>query len=500
MRNLLLTLSFFCFVSGLFAQRIVKDHYTISGGLLGAMNIDEFRMDGDNLTEIDYQSKAGWSAGAWVNLPLGKVLSIDLQPMYNLYVYRSNVTTNILESGTIGYFSIPLLFKIHLGSKFALTVGPQFDFTSSVDDQSGNATSATTDDFASASTAVSAGFEIMPHDRITIFGRYVYGLTDMDGRTLTPDDGAEYFNQNVQIGAKLKLFGKHIDADSDGDGISDPTDACPNVFGLANYGGCPIPDTDGDGFNDEMDKCVTIPGLERYAGCPIPDTDKDGVNDEVDKCPAVAGLAKYAGCPIPDTDKDGINDEADKCPAVAGLAKYGGCPIPDTDGDGINDEVDKCPNQAGLAALGGCPDRDSDGVIDGEDRCPDVKGTADNGGCPKIENAKFNTQFIQFVSGNATLTAKSKDMIKEGAKLLNSEEFKRLKVEVRGHTDNTGKEQANMVLSQNRANAVMSELVKNGVASSRITAVGFGQTIPIADNKTAEGRAKNRRVAFDIRQ
>ncbi len=500
MRNFLLTLTFFCFVSGLFAQKIVKDHYTISGGLLGAMNIDKFRMDGANLSEIEYQAKAGWSAGAWVNLPLGKVFSVDVQPMYNLYVYRSNVTTNILESGTIGYFSIPVLLKIHMGSKFAFTVGPQFDFTSSVDDQSGNAASATTDDFASASTAISAGLEIMPHDRITIFGRYVHGLTDMDERTLTPDDGAEYYNQNVQVGVKLKLFGKHVDADSDGDGISDPTDACPTVFGLERYAGCPIPDTDGDGFNDEVDKCVTVPGLERYAGCPIPDTDKDGVNDEADKCPAVAGLAKYAGCPIPDTDKDGINDEADKCPAVAGIAKYGGCPIPDTDGDGINDEVDKCPSQAGLAQFGGCPDRDSDGIVDGEDHCPDVKGPADNFGCPKIENAKFNTQKIQFVTGSATLTAASKTMIKEGARLLNSDDFKNLKVEVRGHTDDVGKDASNMVLSQNRANAVMAELVKNGVASDRITAVGFGETMPIADNKTAEGRAQNRRVAFDVRQ
>ena len=500
MRNVLLALTFFFFVSGAFAQEIVKDHYTISGGLLGAMNIDKFRMDGANLSEIEYENKAGWSAGAWVNLPLGKVFSIDAQPMYNLYVYRSNVTTNILEKGTIGYFSIPVLLKIHLGSKFALTVGPQFDFTASVDDQSANNPGAVTDDFASASTAISAGFELMPHDRITIFGRYVHGLTDMDDRGLVPDDGAEYYNQNFQVGAKLKLFGKHIDADSDGDGISDPTDACPTVFGLANYGGCPIPDTDNDGINDEMDKCVTVAGLERYQGCPIPDTDNDGINDEVDKCPAVAGLAKYAGCPIPDTDKDGINDEVDKCPAVAGLAKYAGCPIPDTDKDGVNDEMDKCPNQFGLAKFNGCPDRDNDGITDGEDHCPDVPGTMDNNGCPKIENAKFNTQRIQFVTGSSTLTAASKTMIKEGAKLLNSDDFKSLKVEVRGHTDNVGKPASNQLLSEKRAKAVMTELVKNGVSADRITAVGYGDTMPIADNATKEGRAQNRRVAFDVRQ
>ena len=307
-------------------------------------------------------------------------------------------------------------------------------------------------------------------------------------------------SDNSQVGVKLRLFGKFIPADTDADGIPDKSDNCPAEAGFERYAGCPIPDTDHDGFNDEVDKCVTVAGLAKYEGCPIPDTDNDGINDEVDKCVKVAGLAKYNGCPIPDTDGDGINDEVDKCPNQAGIAKYNGCA--DTDGDGITDDNDKCPTQAGVAAYNGCPipDRDMDGVLDPDDKCPDIKGPADNGGCPKIENAKFNTQRIQFVTGSATLTAASKTMIKEGAKLLNSEDFKNLKVEVRGHTDDVGKDESNMKLSQNRANAVMAELVKNGVASSRITAVGFGETMPMADNKTSEGRAQNRRVAFDVRQ
>ena len=160
----------------------------------------------------------------------------------------------------------------------------------------------------------------------------------------------------------------------------------------------------------------------------------------------------------------GLNDELDKCPNQAGLKELNGCA--DTDRDGIIDDMDKCPTVAGVAAYEGCPipDRDMDGILDPDDKCPDIKGPADNGGCPKIENAKFNTQFIQFVSGKAILTAKSKELIKEGAKLLNSEDFKMLKVEVRGHTDNTGGDELNMKLSQDRANAVMAELVKNGVA------------------------------------
>ena len=85
------------------------------------------------------------------------------------------------------------------------------------------------------------------------------------------------------------------------------------------------------------------------------DSDGDGIIDDNDKCPNVPGTAKYDGCPVPDSDKDGINDEEDRCPTVPGLARYQGCPIPDTDKDGINDEEDKCPNQAGCGPLPGLP-------------------------------------------------------------------------------------------------------------------------------------------------
>jgi outer membrane protein OmpA-like peptidoglycan-associated protein len=479
-----------------YAQKMAHDRYTVSGGLLGAMNFSKFRMDGDNPANISYDSKIGWSAGGWVNLPLGRALSLEPEVMYSSYTYRAEYSAALLQDGTAKYISIPVLLKLHLGKALAITAGPQVDLVMDAEDSRSNLTK---DDLTGTSFSVNGGLEIFPHGRAVIFGRYIYGFDNMDNRE-NASANTEFKNSNLQIGVKLRLFGKFIPADTDADGIPDKNDNCPSEAGFERYSGCPIPDTDGDGFNDEVDNCVTVAGLERYNGCPIPDTDGDGLNDETDKCPKVAGTAKYNGCPIPDTDGDGINDEQDKCPNQAGLAKYNGCA--DTDGDGITDDNDKCPTVAGVAAYEGCPipDRDMDGVLDPDDKCPDIKGPADNGGCPKIENAKFNTQFIQFVSGSATLTAKSKDMIKEGARLLNSEDFKTLKVEVRGHTDNTGKEQSNMVLSQNRANAVMAELVKNGVSSARITAVGFGQTMPIADNKTAEGRAKNRRVAFDVRQ
>jgi len=236
----------------------------------------------------------------------------------------------------------------------------------------------------------------------------------------------------------------------------------------------PPADTDNDGIIDSLDKCPTVPGLAKYDGCPIPDTDKDGINDEVDKCPTVPGLARYQGCPIPDTDKDGINDEDDKCPTVAGLARYQGCPIPDTDGDGVNDE---------------------------EDRCITIPGPKDNYGCPVIpEEVKKRVDIaaknILFVTGSAKLQKSSFKGLDDVAKIMNENPGMSLAID--GHTDNVGKEDYNQTLSENRANSVKTYLVSKGVDESRITATGHGEMVPIADNKTAAGRQKNRRSEMTL--
>lgn len=229
----------------------------------------------------------------------------------------------------------------------------------------------------------------------------------------------------------------------------------------------PPTDTDQDGIIDSLDKCPTVPGLAKYEGCPVPDTDKDGVNDEEDKCPSVPGLAKYQGCPVPDTDNDGINDEEDKCPSVAGVARYQGCPVPDTDKDGVNDEEDRCPSEAGLP---------------------------ENFGCPTLEQYKFDAKKVQFVSGSATLTKAAKTELDKGATILS--EHPDIKISIEGHTDNTGKEAANQKLSEKRAEAVKAYFVKKGISADRLVTVGYGQSNPIADNKTVKGRAENRRVEF----
>ncbi len=237
-------------------------------------------------------------------------------------------------------------------------------------------------------------------------------------------------------------------------------------------------DTDKDGIVDSLDKCPTVPGLAKYQGCPIPDTDKDGVNDEQDKCPTVAGLAKYQGCPIPDTDKDGINDEQDKCPTVAGLARYQGCPIPDTDKDGVNDEEDKCPTEAGPASNGGCP------LISVEEK--------------KI--VQSSAEHVYFATGKAILLPKSYKALDDIIAILNQKDNATLGLEIEGHTDNVGAPAFNLKLSQSRANAVAVYFKKKGVDMKRIMPKGFGQTMPIADNKTAEGRSKNRRVELKLKE
>ncbi len=231
-------------------------------------------------------------------------------------------------------------------------------------------------------------------------------------------------------------------------------------------------DTDGDGILDKDDKCPTVKGVAKYQGCPIPDTDGDGINDENDKCPTVKGIAKYQGCPIPDTDKDGINDEEDKCPTVPGLARYEGCRMPDTDGDGVNDE---------------------------EDKCPTVKGTVANFGCPELAvQYKFDNKKILFNTGTAILTKASKVELEKVVKALT--DYPSLKLYVDGHTDNTGSDKINKPLSLKRANAVKAYLFSKKIAGERLITDGFGSSKPIADNKTAKGKAQNRRVEFRVQE
>ncbi len=229
-----------------------------------------------------------------------------------------------------------------------------------------------------------------------------------------------------------------------------------------------VKDRDGDGVLDDDDRCPDTPGLASLKGCP--DRDGDGIADIDDKCPDVPGLARYQGCPIPDRDKDGINDEVDKCPDVPGVARYQGCPIPDTDGDGVNDEEDKCINEKGPASNFGCP------VISEE----------------VVNRINLAAKNVFFATGSFKLLPKSFKQLDIVVKILNDNPSYKLAID--GHTDDVGKDDYNMTLSDNRAASVKAYLVSKGIPDGRLTSTGYGETKPVTENKTAAGRAQNRRV------
>lgn len=287
------------------------------------------------------------------------------------------------------------------------------------------------------------------------------------------------------LGLSFSLGGKR---DSDGDGVLDKNDACPNEAGPVENQGCPWPDTDRDGVLDKDDQCPTVAGT--LNGCP--DADGDGIKDSEDSCPNVAGLAKFNGCP--DTDGDGIQDSEDECPTVAGTLN--GCP--DRDGDGVKDSEDQCPTVAG--GLYGCPDGDGDGVKDSEDKCPETFGLASNGGCPEVQEEvqqvlDLAVKNIQFNSGSDVLRTSSFESLNQVVQLMKENEFD---LKLSGYTDNTGNAASNLELSKRRANAVMKYIVDQGIDGGRISAEGYGIANPVADNSTRAGRAANRRVELEI--
>ena len=283
--------------------------------------------------------------------------------------------------------------------------------------------------------------------------------------------------------------------DSDNDGVSDKKDKCPGT--PAGVGvdalGCPL-DRDGDGVADYLDKCVDVSGLSSLNGCP--DKDLDGITDKEDRCPEVFGLINMGGCP--DTDKDGIVDMDDKCPGTKTGYKVDatGCTL-DNDKDGVVNEEDVCPDKAGIMAFKGCPDTDGDGVADNEDHCPTVKGTINNKGCAEMAKEdilRINViaSKIYFETNSDKLKLISNSQLDDLATIL--QRYDGVNLTVEGHTDSDGDDAYNQELSQKRTNTVKNYLISKGVSESRLTAIGYGESQPVATNKTAAGKAKNRRV------
>ena len=287
--------------------------------------------------------------------------------------------------------------------------------------------------------------------------------------------------------------------DADQDGVSDKKDKCPETPSgvLVDKVGCPI-DTDKDGVADYVDDCISTPGLKELKGCP--DRDTDGIADKYDSCPDDKGLPALNGCP--DMDADGIADRLDQCPGTKAGYRVDpqGCPL-DNDRDGVVNEEDSCMDVAGIIALKGCPDTDGDGVADHVDLCPTKPGTLANKGCPEIapEDIKKISSIasaIYFETGSAKLKKTSNAQLNSLVTIMEKYEAAQLTIE--GHTDSQGEDTFNMNLSQKRVDSVKEYLRSKGVLESRMTATGFGETKPVADNKTSSGRAKNRRVELKV--
>jgi OmpA-OmpF porin, OOP family len=218
-----------------------------------------------------------------------------------------------------------------------------------------------------------------------------------------------------------------------------------------------VGDRDGDGIPDDRDQCPDEPedmdGFQDEDGCPDPDNDGDGIPDAQDKCPNEA------------EDKDGFQDED-------------GCPDPDNDGDGIPDAQDKCPNEP-----------ETFNQYQDEDGCPDtVPGP--------VQKFTGVIQGINFRTNSDQITRPSFRVLDRAAQVLR--DYPDVKMEIQGHTDDRGRPEYNKDLSQRRAESVKAYLVGKGIDESRLTSVGYGMEMPIAENKTARGRAQNRRVEFKL--
>lgn len=241
------------------------------------------------------------------------------------------------------------------------------------------------------------------------------------------------------------------------------------------------------------------------------DFDGDGVPNRMDQCPSTprGATVDAKGCPT-DSDGDGVYDGLDKCPNTPAGVKVNedGCPL-DSDGDGVPDNLDKCPDTPAGAKVNadGCPlDSDGDGVPDYLDKCPDTPAGAkvDANGCPPPAAAApepaaaapkpMVLDGVNFHSNSAKLTRDSYAILDKAAETI--KEWGDVKVEVAGYTDAVGSKASNLALSKRRANAVRAYLISKGVDAKRLIAKGYGESKPVADNKTAKGRAMNRHVVL----
>ncbi|MEI8085912.1 MAG: OmpA family protein [Paludibacter sp.] len=447
---------------------------------------------------FDFKKPAYLFGGLTITAFVSNSFDAGLEGNYGHYGYEKDATNRFIGDKYDAYMFIN--YKLNNGYLLSKTSKLSPFLTAGIGlagyEKIGETTYRTNPSPTDLLVPIGAGLKYHISDNVALQYKFVYGITNHD------------MHDNFKLDDKNEVFAEHIlsiafsfgaPKDADKDGIPDKLDKCPDTPAKVkvNMYGCPI-DSDNDGVPDYLDKCPNEAGLAKFDGCP--DTDNDGVPDSKDNCPNTPANVKVDanGCPI-DSDKDGVPDYLDKCPKVFGLSKFDGCP--DTDNDGVPDYLDKCPTLAGLVKFDGCPDRDNDGVPDYLDKCPDVPGIAANKGCPEVKAATLKIftqalQGIQFESGKDVIKKSSNGILDQVVKVM--KENPSYNLEINGHTDNVGDNAKNLELSQKRADAVKKYLTDKGISASRLMSKGYGETVPVSDNKTAEGKAKNRRVEFKV--
>jgi outer membrane protein OmpA-like peptidoglycan-associated protein len=283
-----------------------------------------------------------------------------------------------------------------------------------------------------------------------------------------------------------------------------------------------VGDKDGDGYDDAADGCPADPedfdSFEDDDGCPDKDNDKDEVLD----------AAKFENGQWISNDKKDERDCRNEPEDKDQFEDEDGCPDPDNDQDGILDDPDQCKNDPedvdNFEDTDGCPDADNDKdkicdpwVADknlfskydfckSKDQCPDAPedydGDRDDDGCPDLK-AEFDGCSVKikdkvfFKFNKWDIDPRSFELLNDVATVINQVP-EELHFRVEGHTDSKGKDKYNKDLSQKRANSVSTYLKGRGVKAVRLEPVGFGEERPIDSNRTNDGRARNRRVEFNV--